>query len=149
MPLEVLMDNKTEDLMNTLKTTDINTYLSENSSEFNMTLPKYFNKLIQDKGITSTDLVINSKLEKSYCYQILNGTKKNPSRDKILAIAIGSKFTLEETQRALKIANVGILYAKSKRDSIIIYAIENHLGHIDTAALLEKYDQPGIEYSKS
>ena len=64
---------------------------------------------------------------------------KYPGRDKIIAIAIACNMNLTECQRALEIAQEGILYAKSRRDSLIIYAINKKMSIMELNGLLEQY----------
>ena len=65
---------------------------------------------------------------------------KHPSRDKIIAIAIASEMTLPECQRALEIAQEGILYAKSRRDSIVIFAINKKMSLMELNNLLDEHN---------
>ena len=74
-------------------------------------------------------------------YQIMDGSKR-PGRDKIIAIAIACEMTLPECQRALEIAREGILYAKSRRDSLIIYSINKKMNIMELNVLLEEYGLP-------
>ena len=55
-----------------------------------------------------------------YAYQIVNGTKANPGRDKILCLCIAARMDINEIRRALEISNCAILYARNTRDAIII-----------------------------
>ena len=63
--------------------------------------------------------------KKIYGYQIFDGSK-TPSRDKVIAIALAMQLTLDEANRLLHLSNNGILYPKIKRDSIIIFGLENN-----------------------
>ena len=65
-----------------------------------------------------------AEIDEIYGYQIFSG-KKNPSRNTLIAICIGARFTINEIQTALKIAGYATLYSKMKRDSIIIFGINN------------------------
>ena len=56
-------------------------------------------------------------------YQIFSG-EKNPSRDKLLALAFGLALTGDETQRMLKISCNRELYARDTRDALILFALE-------------------------
>ena len=85
-----------------------------------------------------------SGIDRTYIYQIMDGSK-NPGRDKIIAIAIACEMTLAECQRALEISQEGILYAKSRRDSLIIYAINKKLTIMELNALLEEHGLPVLK----
>ena len=85
------------------------------------------------------DMQKKCDIERTYLYQIMRGVK-NPGRDKIIAIAVACEMNLAETQRALEIAQEGILYAKSSRDSLIIYAINNKLSLREINSLLTDHE---------
>ena len=61
---------------------------------------------------------------------------KTPSRDKLLAIAVAMKLTLDECQMLLRLARVNELYVKNKRDSIIIFGLMKQLDTKELNALL-------------
>jgi transcriptional regulator with XRE-family HTH domain len=90
------------------------------------TLTDHLNGLLIQKGISVSDVVKCSGLDKSYVFQIFNGIKKNPSRDKLIAIAFGLHLSIDETQKTLKIAGYKELYPKQKRDVVIFLSIKNH-----------------------
>ena len=90
-----------------------------------MTFSEYLTSLLYrkaDKRPTRADVVRDSGLEKAYVYQIFNGQKK-PSRDKLIALAFGLKLNDEETQRMLKLGGCSELYARTERDSLILFNI--------------------------
>jgi hypothetical protein len=49
---------------------------------------------------------------------------------------MGIKMDLNQIQRALTIAGLGILYPKNKRDAIIMFAVNKGIGIMDTNELL-------------
>ncbi len=76
---------------------------------------KEINQIIKDAGIAIP-----------YGYQIFNGTRK-PSRDKIIQLSFGMSLPLDKVNVLLKHGEKQPLYAKSQRDSIIIYAISHQM----------------------
>lgn len=99
---------------------------SENNSEFiQISLPEYLKKLLSEKNMTKAQVILKGNLNKDYAYQIFSGTKSSPSRDKLLAIAVGMSLTVDETQTMLKIAGLPVLYPRKRRDMIILFAIQN------------------------
>ena len=64
----------------------------------------YINEKLADKGRTPAEVRDASGISKNYFYNILNGDRKNPSRDRIIAIAVGLGLDYGETQRALELA---------------------------------------------
>ncbi len=100
---------------------------------------EYLNTLLTEKNLKKSTAINQSGLERSYAYQIFNGTKVNPSRDKVLMLALGLGLTFEETQKLLKICRLPFLYVRDLRDSIIIFAIEKNINLIDLNELLSDY----------
>ena len=74
-------------------------------------------------------------------YLLLDG-RRSPSRDKVISLCLALKLELPETQRALTLTKNGQLYSKSKRDSILIFALGKKLSVIDTNVLLEEMNEP-------
>lgn len=54
-------------------------------------------------------------------HQILSG-KRRPSRDKLLCLCFGLKLDSEQVQDLLRDCGYAVLYAKNRRDSIILFA---------------------------
>lgn len=141
----MMMENKsTEKLLNRLNKIESESQLTKfiNSSspqENNYLLSEYILKICKAKGYNKSTIIQNSDIYRTYGYEILNG-KKSPSRDKLLQICIGNGFTLDEANRTLTIAKLGILYAKYPRDSILIYALNNDLSIIDINILLDQHN---------
>lgn len=102
---------------------------------------EYLETLMIQKKITKSQLIKNSNLDRTYAYQILNGTKK-PSRIKVIQIALSLQLTHQETNNLLSLSNNGSLYPKVKFDAIILLALKNHYSVIDTNLLLDEYHLP-------
>lgn len=146
------MKNKTEDLLNRLikirKRSDLKTYIESNTYEKdNIDFHDYILKVCRDKGYRKSDIIRNADINRTYGYQILSGFKM-PSRDKVLQICMGNRFTRGEANRALSLSNWGILYAKNPRDSIIIYCLNNCLSLIEANIILHEhgYESLGGSY---
>ena len=120
-----MAEKTTDELMNEIRqTNEIETFLEKNSAEFHeKPLHQYLNDLIDSSGESKADIIARSSLNRIYAYQILSG-KRLPSRDKLLAFAFGLKLRLDDTDRLLKYAGYSPLYARNKRDAIIISAID-------------------------
>lgn len=141
-------EKKTSNLLNILNSistpSKLNTYINETIDDYkNIGFCNYFKDICIKKNIKKSDLINKSNLDRTYGYQILNGTKK-PSRDKILQLCIASKLTLEETQKALTLGNAGNLYAKNSRDSIIIFALNNDLNVLKINDILFEFNLPTL-----
>ena len=79
--------------------------------------------------------VYDALRDSNYIYPILNG-KQRPKRDRAIALCLAVGMTDKECIRCLERSNLGILYAKNKRDSVIIYAFRNKMSVNDLNAKL-------------
>ena len=137
------MTHTTDELLKILHSTqsvsELNKY-TENLSEQNenLSLSEYFTAYLRLHNIHESDLIRSSQIQRNYAYQILSGAK-NPGRDKVLALCLAAQMNYDETQRALALADLGKLYPRRKRDSIIIFALNQKLSVQQTNELL--YDE--------
>jgi transcriptional regulator with XRE-family HTH domain len=141
------MIKQTDELLKELgNTSDINQYLSTNCDELiEQNVAKYLNELLEKKeNLTKSKIIKSTSLSESYIYDIFRGEKSNPSRNKLLQIAFAMSLDLETTQKLLKIAKVGILYPRIKRDSIIIFALNKNLDFFECENLLEQAEVEGL-----
>ncbi|MBO6048054.1 MAG: hypothetical protein J6P61_09985 [Erysipelotrichaceae bacterium] len=132
------MNMNTQQLLNVLKNDDasLDTLLEKIPD---LTFVDYLQYLISQSPLSKGDIIKNSTLDRTYCYQIIEG-RRLPSKDKVIALAIGMHLDLDDTDRLLKLANQGTLYSKVKRDALIIYAISHHYDMMKTNELLYEYD---------
>ena len=141
------MEKSTSDLLSVLKS-------KKNYSEFFQneigelifkSLDEYLGVLLKEKNLKKSEVIEKSNLDKNYAYQLFNGIKKNPSRDKILMLAFGMKLTLDETRKLLKIAELSDLYVRIPRDSVIIFCLQNGKNLIETNEMLDDYNLKILE----
>ena len=78
-----------------------------------------------------------------YGYQLFAGSRK-PSRDKLIALCIGMSLTLDRTQALLKATGFAPLYAKNKRDSILIFGIQNNQTVLEINTALYDHAEPTL-----
>lgn len=117
-------------------TEDIDTYLKINKK--NMiphNLPMHLEMLLREKQLTKADVVRDSEIDRKYLYQIFSG-EKNPSRDKLIALAFGLHLSKKEVQTMLKVSGKGELYPKRERDSIILFALNKKMNIAEVNGLL-------------
>lgn len=120
-------EKSTDELMNEIKSTnEIDKFIERNDGEFiSEPLHDILNRLLKEKHLKKSEVLARSSLNRIYGYQIFSG-KRIPSRDKLIALCFGFKFNLEETDKLLKTAGYSPLYARNKRDALIIYAINSN-----------------------
>jgi transcriptional regulator with XRE-family HTH domain len=131
-------------LNNIIKADDIKGFVEKNITNYNeTTFNKYITCLIYKKGIKKSDIVKDSGLSTPYVYQIISGTKK-PKRNKLIQLAFGLGLSYDETQNMLKLAEIGPLYPRNKRDSIIIYAINNNKNIYELDDMLDEIGESTV-----
>lgn len=118
---------RTDDLLERLlKSASPEAYLKEQLLE-EKTLHEYADELLQARGLRKADVVRDSGLNQTYCYELLSGKKRKPDRDVVIKLAFGLHCDLLQTQRLLRRAGVSELWSKVERDAIIIHCIERGL----------------------
>ena len=134
--------DKLENILNNInKQDDLEDYLNDENNIINFdNFVDYYLSLDKVKQLDRSELIKKSNLERTYAYQILNKTRLNPGKDKILCLCIAAKLNLKESLRALEIVGEN-LYARNSRDAIIIFAINNNLDLMETNYLLDKYNE--------
>ena len=117
-------------------------FLVDNQKEFRRyTLAEYLNHLLEEKRLSKADVVREPRLERVYGYHIFAGRKKNPSRNKVISLALAMKLAPEETQYLLYYAGAEQLYVRNPRDSILWYALDHHMSVLDTNIMLQKMSE--------
>ena len=111
---------------------------------FKLNFYEYLADLIQTSPLSLSELIRKSGIQRNYAYQIINGVKR-PGRDKVLALCLALSLPLEETQRALTIAEENVLYPKNKRDSIIIFCINQEKSVQETNDLPYELNEEPIQ----
>lgn len=138
------MQNKnTKDLEQELSScAQLHTFLE--SHQENMTeVPVHENlkKYMEEKGISRTLAITRSGLNTIYAYQIFSG-KRKPSRDKLICLCFGLGLNAEEVQSFLHDCGYIPLYAKKRRDSIILFALYKKMTLFELNELLYEEDEP-------
>ena len=94
--------------------------VSDNAEAFSI----YVKNLLQEKKLTQQYVFLQADIPERYGYKLLSGEKRTRQRDVILRICYAAKFSLAETQRALK------KYAKVPRDALLMIAFNERPGSI-------------------
>ncbi len=102
----------------------------------NTNFVEFLEKLLKDNNMSKSDIIRQSSLDKSYAYQIFSG-ERNAGRNKVLQIALALSCDLKNTNRLLTLSNNAQLYAKVKRDAILIFAISEGYTVLETNELLD------------
>ena len=103
-------------------------FLSANEGEFTERgLQELLQRLFDRRGISKAALAQESGMSEIYLHQIFAG-RRSPSRGRLISLSFGLRATLEETQELLRRASLARLYARRRRDAIIIYGLTHGLG---------------------
>ncbi len=136
------MNISTTELLNRLtQTNDINTFVDEYEKEF-MTLSgtEFLNELLTDKKLSLAEVVKRSG-QSDYVYKVFRGERK-PSRDILIAIAVGMGLSVDETQLLLRVSKLAVLDPRDRRDSVIIYGLKEELEIVKINDLLYELGEP-------
>ena len=140
-----MLHRTTDDLMNVLiniqDQNQLDSFLAD--QETNRSLPPfhtYYSSLEKVGQFKKADLMRASGIERSYFYQIIDG-RKQPGRDKVIAMGLAAALDLKEILRCLELAHQPLLYSRDKRDSILIYAIQQGKTVAETNELLYGYGE--------
>ncbi len=141
------MEKTTEELMEILKSKkSIGAYFAEEVDELEFaSLAEYLELLLSEKELKKSDVIRRSNLDKNYAYQIFNGNKTHPSRDKMLMLALGMQLQIMETRKLLKIAGACDLYPRNPRDSVILYCLNKGSTLMQVNELLSDYNLDILE----
>ena len=145
------MPKSTEELKDDLhQASGLEGFLVDNQKDFRRyTLAEYLNHLLAEKHLSKMDVVRDSSLERLYAYHIFAGRKRNPSRNKVISLALAMKLTPEETQYLLYYAGAEHLYVRNPRDSILWYALDHHMSVVDSNIMLQKMSELPLLSEKS
>lgn len=136
------MSKDTETLFNEIQNaTDIDVFLNENSSQLSaLSFTDYLAYLLKSKGVSIAEVQRRGQMT-NYIYEIFNGSKI-PARNAVLQLCFGLSLTVDEAQKLLRMAKTGALYAKDRRDSILLFGLKEKL---DGAAANDLLDVKGAE----
>ena len=126
------MDNiptqELDEKLRTLRTDDVAAFTEENSrylTQGDKAFSYYFKDTVKAKNMFFKDVYIRADMSESYGEKLISQTSHTKNRDKIIALCLAGHFTLDETNRALKLYKMTPLYSKVKRDIVLIVAINN------------------------
>ena len=140
------MANTTERLHKSLLSSNtLSQYFSRNRRSMleSESLGTYVDLLLEKKNVTKYRLIHDADVSHSYGYEML-ASRRAPNRNILLRFALVLGLSVDETQHMLTIAEVGILYPRKKRDSVILFGLKNKSSYIDVNLQLDSYGLPTI-----
>lgn len=132
---------RTEELIHEIhQSGDIFTYLANNHDQLlSLSAHEFLSQMREQKGLSRREIVKACGFDQVYAYQILAGIK-NGGRDKLLCLALAMHLDEWQTGTLLYLSGEARLYARSRRDAVILFAIRRQL---DVYAADDLLDQSG------
>lgn len=87
----------------------------------------YYKDVLDSKHIMLKDVYAQVGVSESYGSKIISMEKHTKSRNLIIRFCIAGHFSLDETNRALKLYGLSSLYAKNHRDACVIVCLNNRI----------------------
>ena len=135
----------TDELNNVLGSThvsDVSHFLKENSESMQTNekaFSFYMKDLFSQKGLSQQEVFLKSDIPEKYGYKLLSGEKRTRQRDIIVRLCYAAEFTLDETQKALRMYGMPELYVKMQRDAVLMVCFNDRPGSVlDVNAVLKK-----------
>ena len=136
------MVKDTETLLNEIRNaSNVDEFMAENSAYLSdISFPEYLHMQLAQKGLTVAEVQRRGDMT-NYVYELFSG-RKAPSRNSALQLCFGFSLTIEESQKLLRMAKTGAMYAKDRRDSVLLFGLKEGL---DGAAINDLLDENGLE----
>ena len=138
-----MIDMNTEEILSALKDENKRCFPKEFFDDEKVDAVEYLENLLADHHTTIRNLIPKIGYERSYIYQMLNGTRV-PTRTFLLRLAVLLKLNYDETQRTLFVTGNKLLYAKIRFDAVIIYALERHYDITELEDLLQEVGEQSL-----
>lgn len=127
------MSNKLDEELVRLHMDNISDFLEENKDEMSdeeFAFSKFMRSKFKEKGILQQDVFLYADIPERYGYKLISQEKRTKQRDIILRICYSAGFSIEETQRALRLYRMLELYIEFPRDAIIMVIFKDRPGDI-------------------
>lgn len=89
-------------------------------------LAEWLGGAVARSGLARNEVIRASRLNQTFAYQIMAGTR-HASRDKLIQLAFGLKFGLDETSELLERGGVNPLSPRARRDVAIAWCLAHGL----------------------
>lgn len=130
---------------------DVKDYLRENADSIlsdDRPFNTYMKTIIKRNKLKLQEVFLWADIPERYGYKLLSEEKRTRQRDVILRLCYAAEFTLEETQHALRIYEMPQLYAKIRRDTLLMVCFNERPGSVlDVNAYLKQYQMEPLRTS--
>ena len=106
-----------------------------------MSLADYLSQMLEEHGVNKNEVIKLADIDTVYAYQIFQGKKQKPSRDKLIRLALAWPLTVDETKKLLYYGQAGTLYPRVRRDAYLMYAIHNGFSVLETDRYLFEHGE--------
>lgn len=127
------MPNKLEDKLFKVHVDTISEFFAENKEEMindEYAFANYMRRKIKEKGVSQQEIFLYADIPERYGYKLISQEKHTKQRDIILRICYSAGFTIEETQKALRLYGMPELYVEFPRDALIMVIFKDRPGDI-------------------
>ena len=127
------MVNKLEESLSKVHVDTISDFLKENKDEMvnnEYAFAEYMRRMIKGKGASQQEIFLYADIPERYGYKLISQEKHTRQRDIILRICYSADFTLEETQKALRLYGMPELYVEYPRDALLMVIFKDRPGDI-------------------
>ncbi len=118
------------ELLENMRPKQLKKYFADNSDQMisgDRPFYYYMKSILHEKRIKLGDMYSFAGFKESYGGQIVRMEKPTRNRDHIIRLCIAGRFSLIETNRALKLYGMNELYSKDVRDACLIVSIKNRI----------------------
>ena len=147
------MTNKLEEKIIKVHVDTISEFFEENKEEMindDYAFSEYMRQIFKDKGVHQQDVFLYADIPERYGYKLIAQKKHTRQRDIILRICYSASFSLDETQKALRLYGMPELYVEFPRDALIMVIFKDRPGDIiDVNSLLRKNGMKPLRSSGS
>ena len=136
------MSNKLEEKLIKFHVDNISDFFSENKEEMvndDFAFASYMRQKFKEKGVSQQEIFLYADIPERYGYKLISQQKHTKQRDIILRICYSAFFTLEETQKALRLYFMPEMYVEYPRDALLMVIFKDRPGDIiEVNTLLKK-----------
>ena len=129
----IKMSNKLEDKLFKVHVDTIGEFFAENKEEMindEYAFANYMRRKIKEKGVSQQEIFLYADIPERYGYKLISQEKHTKQRDIILRICYSAGFTIEETQKALRLYGMPELYVEFPRDALLMVVFKDRPGDI-------------------
>lgn len=133
----------TEDLLERISLARELEAVIEGDSFVKRSFAEVLQEFATEKGLSQAEIARRSGLSYNHVYYLFRGDR-GVSRNKALALAFALGLTVRETGRLLQAAGVNGLYAKDRRDAILIFCLDHDYTLSQTEEELFRFGEPTL-----